>query len=506
MIEDLDRDWARDLFDRTRGAGEPAFTVDPATLARAGDRRRRLRTLGAGSGLAGVVAATMVLAAGLGAGAPSADLGSQAGPGGAWGNRPLSDIFKYVHSLETSQEKAGHAYVPASAAADMAMVLGHLDPSFTHLVGSPDHAHDPRIVVADDTHAKQAHRVVMGSVWTDDSPRQAGELTFAFASNSGWARIAPVGAFSSGQSTAPCDLLVGDVKAPPASSTTPAQPTQWSPCSVSHLEDGSTIGSTSGQVGQGTITVVVREFADGEVFSAAAQDFTTAWQGGAPDPETVVKPTPWTEQSLVAALADPAVQAGWSPMPPPNDKGKLLLPSDYGKGWSFDTGQAAQGATGKYLYPDGCGTDQSVPVARPGSEAYYRGPLPNGVSGNAYEGEYVLRSGQAAQTMAKAKAAVESGCAVKYDPGGYGKDTAVALPAGIGDDAFAESVPGMGTVSVTVRIGDTILQTDLLNADHVRNQSWTDKMPLDLTSAADRQWLADIARSMVSRYHGSAAH
>lgn len=493
---DLDWDWARELFDRTRGAGEPGFVADPAALARAGDRRRRLRTVGAGSGLLGVVAVTAAVAIGLGAG--TTDAGSQPGPGGAWGNRPLSDVFKYVTSFDAI-DKTGHAYVPATAVADLAAVMGRLDPSFTHLVGSHDRAHDPRIVADGGAHAQLAHLAQVSSVWVDDSPRQSGELTFGFASNTGWAQLVGVGGLSSSQPPAPCSLVVSGS---PASSAAPSQQVQWSSCTVSHLQDGSTIASTSGRVGPGTITVALREFADGEVFTVVAQDFATAmlWQGTALDPATVVKPTPWTEQSLVAALADPAVRSGWNPMSPPNSSGRLLLPADIGKGWSFDTGKAREDTTQEYLYFDGCGSAQNVPVAKPGSETDYWGPLPNGVSGTASEGEYVLRSGSGVQTMAKARSAVQSGCADA--PVGHLKDTVIALPAGIGDEAFAESVPDLGMVSVNVRIGDTILRTDLSNVNHVRDQSWTDKTPLDLTSSADRQWLADIARSMVARHTG----
>lgn len=505
MTEDLDWDWARDLFDRTRGAGEPAYTADPASLARAGDRRRRLRTAGAGGGLAGVVAVTMTLAVGLGAGTGAADLGSQAGPGGAWGNRPLSDLFKYVQSLD-AVDKTGHAYVPVTAASDLATVLGHLDPSFTHLVGSDVHTRDPRIVATDDAHAKQAHLVRVNSVWTGDSPRRSGELSFGFASSSGWAQLVGVAGSSHDPLAAPCNLPISTTSALPGSSSPGSLPVQWSSCTVSHLQDGSTIGSASGRIGPGTQTVAVREFADGEVFTVVGQDFDTAAlsQSTAPDPAAVVKPAPWTEQSLVAALADPAVQSGWNPIPPPNSDGKLLLPSDFGKIWSSDTGQAGQDATGKYLYE--CGVDQGASLARPGSGAYYWGPLPNGVSGSAYEGEYVLRPGSGPGTMAKARATAQGECTAENGPVDYSKDALIALPTGIGDDAFAESVPGLGMVSVNVRIGDTILRTDLSNVNHVRDRTWTDKTPLDLTSPADRQWLADIARSMVARYRGSAAH
>ena len=512
MSEELD--WARDLFDRARGGGEPAWTADPKALARAGDRRRRLRMAGAGGGLAGVVAVTAAVAVGLGAG--TTDAGSQPGPGGAWGNKPLSDVFKYTSFRGGDGDSAGRydsagGYIAAPAAADLAAVMGRLDPSLTHLAGYSGKAPGLRIVAAGDAHAKAVKVLDLGSVWTTGALRQSGELTFAFASSTGWAQTMAPSEPGVGQLTAPCNVALGGGHAPAAAQSTSAQfPSKvtatWSACSVSHLQDGSTIGSATARLGTGSAVVALREFADGEVFSVVAQNFPSAptWQGMAPDPATVVQPMPWSEQSLVAALTDPAVRPGWNPFPPQNSDGKLLLPTDLGKDWSFDTSQAADGGTGQFVIINGCGEDQRVPLAQAGSEAHYRGPLPNGVSGTAYEGEYRLRPGAGPQTMARARSGAQGGC----KPGAvdYSKDTVMALPAGIGDDAFAASVPGLGMVSIDVRVGDTILKTDLSDSNSVRDQTWTDHEPLDLSSPADQQWLAAIARSMVSRYTAGATH
>lgn len=330
MTEDLgpDLDWARDLFDRARGAGEPAWAADAPTLARAGDRRRRVRAAGMAGGLAGVVALTTAVALGLGAG--TTDLGSQPGPGGAWGNRPLSDVFTYA-TYHGAVDQSGHAYVPAPAAADVAAVIARVDPALTHLVGLK---HNPaRVVPADDAHAKQNKSLAMSSIWIDDDPRQSGTLSFGFASSLGRAQNMSVRVeIDASLLSAPCDFPVSQVV--PQADATPAPPLQWSPCISSHLPDGSTVASASARVGAGTAVIALRQFPDGEVFSVVAQDYglVPMWGRQVPDPAAVVRPTPWSQQSLVAALADPAVRSGWNPIPPVNSDGRLLLPSDVGKG------------------------------------------------------------------------------------------------------------------------------------------------------------------------------
>jgi hypothetical protein len=496
MTEDLELEWARDLFDRTRGAGEPVWTADAMVLARSGDRRRRLRTAGAGGGLAGVVAVTAAVAVGLGAG--TADLGSQPGPGGGWGNRPLADVFKHVSDFGVV-DKSGHSDVPSPAATDVAAVLGSLDPSLSHLVGTSPFS---RVVSPDDANAARATSITLSSLWTTAESRPAGQLSFQFGSSGGFVHHMPTSEPGADQLTGLCALAAGDHQSQTGPGTTPALSVRWSACTQSHLPDGSTVGSASVRIGEGTATVAVRQFADGEVFSVVAQDFWTSGLWNAPpDPTTVVHPTPWSEQSLVAALSDPAVRSGWHPIPPPDSDGRLLMPTDLGRGWSLDTTSVGDlGATQSLLIADGCVPDRNAALAESGSEARYRGTLPNGVPGAAYEGEYPVRSGSGAQTMADARAAAHGGCMDKVGLVDYSKNALVPLPAGIGDDAFAASVPGTGTVSAYVRVGDTILRTDLFSADHYDVTAQPAVKPLDLGSPADQQWLAGIARAMVSRY------
>ena len=69
-------------------------------------------------------------------------------------------------------------------------------------------------------------------------------------------------------------------------------------------------------------------------------------------------------------------------------------------------------------------------------------------------------------------------------------------PSGIGDEAFVEHQPQQGTVLVTVRLGDTILQTKI---------SGPQNTPLALASDADRAWLEGIARTMAANFGEAAA-
>jgi hypothetical protein len=493
---DPDPDWARDLFGRARGGSEPAWTADSATLARAGDRRRRLRTAGAGGGLLGMAALTVAVAVGLGAG--STDLGSQPGPGGAWGNRPLSDAFKYV-SYYGAADNSRHVYIAQPAVSDVAAILGRVDPALTHFAAVT--TAKPVVVAAGSAHAKQFTTMAMTSIWADGMSRQSGSLSFDFASSKGWARTIGT-TLDAGNLSEPCALpLAGSGSLPTGSA--PAKPPQWSACTGSKLPDGSTVSSASARIGAGTVVVVVRQFADGEVLSVVAEDFTMPmWQGTAPDPATVVQPTPWSEQSLRAALADPDVRSGWNPMTPADVDGRLLAASDLGPGWSFDDGQADPVVLGQFTVVNGCGADQSQNLAKPAVLAHYSGPLPDGQTGTASETEFPLTAGTGPKTMAAARAAAVGGC--KNGPVDFSKDTQIPLPAGIGDEAFAAAVPGLGEVDVDVRVGDTILRTALSDTGPIRDQSWTEKKPLDLTTPAGQRWLESVARAMVARYAAGA--
>lgn len=152
--------------------------------------------------------------------------------------------------------------------------------------------------------------------------------------------------------------------------------------------------------------------------------------------------------------------------------------------------------TGEFVMDNGCNPDHSIFGLAAGRAVSYNGSLPDGTAVTGFEGEYRLPAGTGARTMQDARTYGRGGC----DPGpggGFSQDTVTALPSGIGDDAFVQNQPQQGTVRVTVRIGDTILQTDIVRADHGRPA---------LTSDADRAWLQRIAVGMAARYTGSAKH
>ena len=216
--------------------------------------------------------------------------------------------------------------------------------------------------------------------------------------------------------------------------------------------------------------------------------------GVQPSAAEVLTPTPWSENGLGAALSDPAVGPVLAPLPPPNADGKLLVPADVGPDWAYDPG-SRESSTGEFVMDNGCTPDHSIFGLAAGRALGYTGSLPDGTRATGFEGEYRLPAGTGAKTMQDARTYARGGCDPAAKDGGFSQDTVTELPAGIGDGAFVENQPQQGGVRVTVRVGDTILQTDLTRADRQR---------LTLSSDADRAWQQRIAAAMVARYTGAA--
>ncbi|NUP48520.1 MAG: hypothetical protein HOW97_14605 [Catenulispora sp.] len=503
-------DWARDLFDGARGEAEPFWGADAAAISRAGDRRRRLRTAGTGGGLLGLVAVTTAVAVTLGAG--TTDFGSAPGPGGGWGGRKLQDVFRYAQVDGGSGalgQKDFSQHVPRSAAVDLAALIGHLDPAGAHLLGSPagPAREQPRIVGDRDSGLKDTMSLAMSSTWTADGsyPGPApvtepeGRLSYSFFKNADLLR-GPV--LSHGTVLPePCGLAVdfdvhfgmlsGDAALP-----------HWSPCRYTTLSDGSRIGTTSAAYGTGTETVAVRIFDTGNMVALSGWDFprpdSSDWTV-APDPKTVVKPSPWSEAGFQAALSDPQIGPVFAPLPPRNADGKFLDPADIGPYWVYDPNQGPL-TTGEFVMDNGCTPDHSIFGLAPGSALQYQGMLPGGFAGpesptTALEGEYRLPAGTGPATMRAARTYASGGCD-QAAPFGFSKDTVIELPAGIGDDAFVEDQPQMSRVRVYVRFGDTVLETVF---------SRPSVQPLDVTSAAGRTWVQGVARKMAEHWASASA-
>lgn len=494
--------WAHELFDGARGEAEPAWAADLPVIKKGGYRRRRVRRAQAGGGLLAVLAVTAAAAVTLGAG--TTDYGSIVGPGQGWGGRPLQDVFKYVEVSGGSFQGNGadlYDHVPKSAAVDLAALVGHLDPGFRHLTGLSSAPGDaqPGIVGDGDPWLKGASVLLMSSHWTADGsptgriPGRSARLAYEFIDDLNLLHAGP----PFGETSPPCGLTVDQYfNYSPPDTKTPAP--KWSPCQFTELPDGSRVGTTSAAFGAGTETVAVRIFASGNVVAMVGENYPApgAAAGGLPPAGTVVTPSPWTQDGLRAALSDPAVGPVLKPAPPVNADGKMLVPSDVGSDWAYDRAASSQESTGEFVMDNGCNPDHSIFGLAAGRAVSYNGSLPDGTAVTGFEGEYRLPAGTGARTMQDARTYGQGGC----DPapgGGFSQDTVTALPSGIGDDAFVQNQPQQGTVRVTVRIGDTILQTDIVRADHAR---------LALASDADRAWLRRIAVGMAARYTGTAKH
>ncbi|MBW8804244.1 MAG: hypothetical protein JF587_10370 [Catenulisporales bacterium] len=502
-----DMDWARDLFDRARAGGEPLWSgADVAVIARSGNRRRRLRALGTGGGLLGVAAVTVAVAVTLGAG--TTDAGQAPGPGGGWGGRPLRDVFHYAR-ITSSGTSSGNVdirqHVPKTAAADVAALIGRLDPAGAHLRGEPDGPtpDPPRIVSDDEPALKQVVSITLGSTWTADGSAPAhpvaparppyARVSYAFFNDVNVLRGGGIG-LSSNTRPQPCGYSVDQVLTA-RMSISPAPPPQWSACRRTVLSDGSTVGVTSARFGAGMETVAVRVFGSGNVVALLGWDYSAPRVDitGPADAGSVVTPAPWTEDSIVAALSDPEIKPVLPPRPRPNVDTKMLTPSDLGTDWNYDLTKG-EGFTNEFVMDNGCAPDASIFGLADGKALNYAGNLPDGTPATAFEGEYRLPAGTGAQTMRDARKNSQGGC----DPNptfGFSKDTMSDLPAGIGDGAFIENQPQQGTVRVSVRFGDTILQTIINRDDH---------KTLDLTSAAGKAWLEGIARQMAAHWTGQS--
>ncbi|ACU69235.1 hypothetical protein Caci_0282 [Catenulispora acidiphila DSM 44928] len=481
--------WAHDLFDNTRGEAEPPWAVDLAVITKAGHRRRRFRRARTGGGVLAVLAVTTAAAVTLGAG--TTDYGSSAGPAGGWGARPLQDVFRYVEvnggSFPGNNGDLYH-HVPKSAAVDAAVLVGHLDPAGTHLRGEPDRPDgpNPRIVGDGDAWVKGAANIEMSSDWSADGtgPTSA-QVSYGFFDDVNTLRTGIAGRPVSGPCGLNMELFLGVID---PTGTTPLP--QWSGCRYTTLADGSRVAAASASVGAGTETVAVRIFGSGNVIGMLGTNYqwTAAVDGARPSARAVVTPSPWSEDGFRAALSDTALVPVLHPRGPVNADGKLLVPSDIGSDWAYDPTGGSEG-TGEFVLDNGCTPDHSIFGLASGRAVGYTGTLPDGTAGTGFEGEYRLPAGTGARTMQDAQKYGQGGC------GGFSQDTVAALPSGIGDSAFLLYQPQQSTVRVTVRLGDTILQTDIGRADH---------SPLTLTSAADRTWLQQIAQRMVAHYTGVA--
>ena len=505
-----DQDWLTDLLAQSRREPEPVWTPDKETIAAGGRRRRRLRTASVGGGLVGALAVTAAVVIGLGG---IAGVSAAPEPGGKWStSTSVLDYADISPNVEVSDAgKPGSYVLPASAVAKMSRVIDLLDPMHAHLRNTTSGPlfRGPHYRPVEDASpmVKTITTVKATSVYTTDgkAPDAAakaadGVVTMLVAATS--SELGRSAGSGSGAQDAPDvskdNLPCGYALASVLLSTQPTNPPpHWSQCTSMRLTDGSKVDSASTPDGEGTMTVAIREYPNnGGGVAVVWRDYLN-WKGGllnpmaldpAPDPSMVLKPNPYSEAEVIAALSDPALGRAGAPKAGAGSGPKQFLKTgDLGADAKYDP-STSNGSTGDLPMDNGCEYKDVNPLAKPGRMASYTVTAPGTKKVTVSELEYPLAAGTGPATMATARSQAKGGC----DQHGalFSKDTARDLPAGIGDEAFVENGVGAGAVTVWMRFGDTILRIDVTQGQSVP----------DLSGTADQAWLLEVARAAAGHW------
>ena len=487
-----DQEWMRGMFDRAQGATEPVWAVDTSAMVRGGVRRRRMRTLSALGGGAGVTAVTAVVVMSLG--------GLTWGGASPAGTPAHHDVFDYADITVGSTASGGTAdAVPASAVDWSSLLIDALDPAHAHLrriSSAPQHMTS----VADrSSAAKSVTDVLTSSVWTADGVAPArdakvpnGSLQVLVAYKQEALGISVSAKPDTSVYNLPCGYTL--MAAQPFRDTAGQHDAHWSTCQTRQLGDGSKVDSSSTPDGTGTVTVAVRQFPGNTGGIAVVWTGYGSWKTNvgdaaamdrAPDPGVVLRPSPFTEQQLAAALGELEVGSG-TPSAPSGGAGprQFLKTVDLGVGAAY---QSVPGGMGDLPMDNGCDYKDVNPLAKQGRQARYTVVTPGGKSVAVTESEYPLPAGTGPSTMATARSQAVGGCA------DYAKDTQqpLTLPAGTADEAFVEDWVGGGAYVVWIRFGDTIVRVDV-NA--------VGAGAADLRAQADQDWLTTVAKWAAVRW------
>jgi hypothetical protein len=497
-----DQEWMRGMFDKTQGATEPVWAVDTAALARGGARRRRTRTLSAIGGGAGVMAVTAAVVVSLG--------GLSRGGASPAGTPVHNDVFQYADITVGSSASGGpFDVVPASAVDWSSMLIDALDPGHAHLrrissaPGSPSGGKmlSMKTVADRNSAAKSIDHVLASSVWTADGTVPArdakvpsGSLQVLVAYKQDSFGTSVYNKPDTSVYNLPCGYAL--MAAQPFQDTPGQHDAHWSACKVRQLGDGSKIDSSSTPDGTGTVTVAVRQFPGNAGGIALVWTSYGNWKTNvgdaaamdrAPDPGVVLKPSPFSEQQLVAALGDLEVGSGTgAPSAPSGGEGprQFLKTVDLGAGAAY---QPDSGSLGDLPMDNGCDYKDVNPLAKPGRQATYTVTTPSGKSVIVTESEYPLPAGTGPSTMATARSQAQGGCA------DYAKDTqkALPLPAGTGDEAFVENWVGGSAYVIWIRFGDSIVRVDV---DQPGGGA------PDLSAQVDQDWLTTVGKWAAVRW------
>jgi hypothetical protein len=358
-----------------------------------------------------------------------------------------------------------------------------------------------------DPKAGELSELTLDGVWTTDGAtpksnvavlgKAFGAVSISYASNSNTLGVMSSAKTDVSYGNLPCGYMTRDVFL-----SQPGHTTNWSECVVKKLPDGSKIDVASTANGAGTVVFAVRQFpGDQGGVSVVVWDYPQygvskdggpSLPGAAPDPSTVVTPSPFSADLLVKALSDPSITLGLTPDAKPDAPAGFLTPDDLGTGWSLDPSMS-HGGTSELQMDNGCASDKSIFNLAEGKAAQYSGTLPGGVPITLFEGEYKLPKGTGAATMQLARKQAQGGC----DPAPgvrFSLNTATDLPSGIGDGGFVQYDHGNSSVRIAIRFGDTIVEAFV-------TQPGGTSVP-DVSSPADQAWLTHAAQQIAARWTG----
>jgi hypothetical protein len=500
-----DGEWMREVFDTTRGEEEPIWYADAQAIIGGGDRRRRLRTVGAGSGSLAVVAVTATIAVGI------------AGPGGGGrsttappttppatssapsATRSAGTVLDRVDFMPVELKIMGlggstppkFIDVPEAAVSDMGALLAGLDPTSSHIVPTPNLGTPAKAVPFGDANGDNLANLQVNSSWTPNGTPAAkgGTAKLPVSPNGNLLTRFLDGDDAKFQPAMPgCGAADALGETWPTLNADPAKPggpdrVAWSACDHRQLGDGSILASTAKSFGRLTAIFAMRQFPGG------AGTVESLWLnfsikqgtvGIAPNPDTVLSPSPITVQDLTGVLSGggvvPGLKAAAAVTVPPT----LLQTSDFGTGWNIDvTGTPNRPST---LVTDACASVQSDLVGPTVPDYTFSGPTPSGLNVRADVLRLTVKSGTGAQKLASLREQAETGC---------GTTTVTSLPSGIGDGGFVENITGLPTTpwNVFVRFGDVVIQVDVNSPEN--SSSFTQ---------ADKQWVTGLATKIATRF------
>ncbi|WP_194892026.1 hypothetical protein [Catenulispora pinisilvae] len=495
-----DGQWMRDVFDTTRAEEEPIWLADAQAMIAGGDRRRRLRTVGAGSGSLAVVAVAATIA--VSAAAPGGGGRTTTAPptvppttsptrsGGSILDRVDFMPVEHKDLSRSSGTVPEYIAVPEPAVSDMAALLSGLDPTSAHIVPTPNEGVPAKPVPLGDPSGDNIADLQVNSDWTPNGKAATkGELNLPDSPNGNLLTRFLDGDDPKFQPAMPgcgaADDLGETWSSLDPNTSNPDGPDQvaWSACDHRQLTDGSVLASSTKSFGRLTAVFATRQFPGG------AGSVETLWinysikqvsKGIAPNPDTVLSPSPLTAQKLTAVLSGsgiaPGLKAAAAVTVPPT----FLQAADFGPGWKVaSTGAPSRPST---LVTDACATEQSGLIGPTVPDYTFSGPTPSGLNVRADVLRLTVKSGAGAQKLADLRQQAQTGCAGA---------TVTSLPSGIGDGGFVENIPGLPSQpwNVFVRFGDVVIQVNVNSPES--SSAFT---------SADKQWLTGLATKVATRF------